>query len=225
MSRYISIFILFFVSTNSAVSAVISSSIFTEPRGATIQSFVDTDRRIGWYELGGLDTFYHGFGPNNDVTAVFNLVAQRSQLELDNIAQLNLEQNGVAFLLPGGSTFFALPGNPRRGWFSAGFPELVEKGGTPFGVELTIQSITKCTTCYAGFAWNAGFKFAGFADTLFGLNGNDYTVQGPTLTAVVVPLPGAVWLFSSGLIGLVGFANRRSNANTRVKLMHLTNLL
>lgn len=36
-----------------------------------------------------------------------------------------------------------------------------------------------------------------------GLNGND-----PVAEASVVPVPAAVWLFSSGLIGLIGFSRR-----------------
>ena len=37
-----------------------------------------------------------------------------------------------------------------------------------------------------------------------GLNGND-----PVLQASVVPVPAAVWLFGSGLIGLIGMARRK----------------
>ena len=37
-------------------------------------------------------------------------------------------------------------------------------------------------------------------------------IGDPVFTAVVVPVPPAVWLFGSGLLGLVGIARRRKTA-------------
>lgn len=47
-----------------------------------------------------------------------------------------------------------------------------------------------------------GHPFEGLRITL-GMNGND-----PVLLPSAVPVPAAVWLFGSGLVGLVGFARR-----------------
>lgn len=41
-----------------------------------------------------------------------------------------------------------------------------------------------------------------------GLTENSVTVSGPT----VIPVPAAVWLFGSGLLGLVGIARRKKTA-------------
>jgi hypothetical protein len=65
---------------------------------------------------------------------------------------------------------------------------------------------------------NGSYKFfgpqAGLIDQLridFG-NRNRFLVDDITLSAAVVPVPAAAWLFGSGLIGLLGFARRRSQA-------------
>jgi len=41
-------------------------------------------------------------------------------------------------------------------------------------------------------------------------NGEDISVDGYTVTASVVPVPAAAWLFGSGLVGLVGIARRKA---------------
>jgi hypothetical protein len=54
-----------------------------------------------------------------------------------------------------------------------------------------------------GIAMNTGGPFAGF-------NANFNATMAPTPDAV--PVPAAVWLFGSGLLGLVGIARRKKNA-------------
>ena len=46
-----------------------------------------------------------------------------------------------------------------------------------------------------------------FHDDDMSLSTGSYLVQ-----TSVVPVPAAVWLFGSGLIGLIGFARRKTNA-------------
>ena len=58
--------------------------------------------------------------------------------------------------------------------------------------------------CYAylcGEVWGMGW-----------LGGYDYTLQAITLSSTVVPVPAALWLLGSGLIGLVGFSRRKARA-------------
>lgn len=43
-------------------------------------------------------------------------------------------------------------------------------------------------------------------------NASPYTGQTIAISASTVPVPSAVWLFGSGLIGLIGVARRKDNA-------------
>ena len=52
----------------------------------------------------------------------------------------------------------------------------------------------------------AAGPFPGQQPTFNGITGDDFPVSGGTS---VVPVPAAVWLFGSGLVGLVGVARRR----------------
>lgn len=57
-----------------------------------------------------------------------------------------------------------------------------------------------------GITDHADYRFTLSSDTL------TFSVEGNTITASPVPLPAAVWLFGSGLAGLVGPARRRMAA-------------
>jgi hypothetical protein len=46
-------------------------------------------------------------------------------------------------------------------------------------------------------------------DTIFGTAGGDFAQYAPS---AVIPVPAAVWLFGSGLLGLVGIARRKKKA-------------
>ena len=48
------------------------------------------------------------------------------------------------------------------------------------------------------------------------LGGGNYSASITNLSASVVPVPAAVWLFGSGLIGLVGFARVKTGAEVQV---------
>lgn len=53
--------------------------------------------------------------------------------------------------------------------------------------------------------WTAGFSYGGL------LGGNGSTVLGTfSLAPSAVPVPAAVWMFGSGLIGLIGIARRKA---------------
>lgn len=57
-----------------------------------------------------------------------------------------------------------------------------------------------------GITDHADYRFTFSSSTL------NFSIDGNTITASPVPVPAAVWLFSSGLAGLVGFARRRRAA-------------
>jgi len=40
----------------------------------------------------------------------------------------------------------------------------------------------------------------------------DLGLDGVSVNPVVVPIPGAVWIFGSGLLGLIGFSKRKKQA-------------
>ncbi len=69
---------------------------------------------------------------------------------------------------------------------------------------------------FFGLAEGAMFDelFAGhlytFDITYFGGTGNDIVLN--VVSSSVVPVPPAVWLFSSGLIGLIGIARRKAHS-------------
>ena len=54
----------------------------------------------------------------------------------------------------------------------------------------------------------AGGPFVGASPGFNGTTGDDFPVSGVS----AVPVPAAVWLFGSGLVGLVGVARRRKQA-------------
>ena len=59
------------------------------------------------------------------------------------------------------------------------------------------------------FTWtttlDAGFLDVGLRNTL----ADTYSIAYDNFTITAVPVPAAVWLFGSGLIGLVGIARRK----------------
>lgn len=57
-----------------------------------------------------------------------------------------------------------------------------------------------------GFDFNSGRQFRWGDDTSL----NAWAVHSGDVGAAVAPIPAAVWLFGSGIVGLIGFARRRS---------------
>ena len=78
--------------------------------------------------------------------------------------------------------------------------------GNPNGVAL----MTCENDCANGDAYSLTYS-ATFPSTPFGLEGVQYSLS---LTGVIssVPVPAAIWLFGSGLLGLVGMARRKKAA-------------
>lgn len=84
------------------------------------------------------------------------------------------------------------------------------------GVELYNQSITVNTTSATWFEFN----FLGIDELIFtssggidaGFSGSGTHFAMDNFTYSTVPVPAAVWLFGSGLLGIVGFSKRKITA-------------
>jgi len=76
-----------------------------------------------------------------------------------------------------------------------------------------LRGIGMVDGAFPGFSANFNTTALGTSD----LVGEDYTLTGGSVTATggsvtAVPVPAAVWLFGSGLLGLVGVARRKKAA-------------
>lgn len=60
----------------------------------------------------------------------------------------------------------------------------------------------------SGYWWSDLSPWGGYTNTPFYLDSVSLNI-----TPSAVPLPGAAWLFGSGLLGLIGFSKRRKAAN------------
>lgn len=179
---------------------------------ANLTSFLSTSSSYVWTIMGG-DT-----GPLNNHNLgnrrYFETIqrdfavnpATTTNATLNNYAGLEGMFNALNGSLPDGSgtstAANGLWGQPSSAsgasapnWFGQGPPN--ENGlGTAANVYLATSS---------GVGGNLGLaRIYGLADITLGLDG--------TLFSAAVPLPAALWLFGSGLIGLAGVARRRAAA-------------
>jgi hypothetical protein len=149
-----------------------------------------------------------------DGTGLFNAINFGLQAG-DVISGTNLKRNGVVIA----DVNSAIPASD--GTLSFGSP--LNQGPAPLAVT-TLNTTTLCTP-YVDCVGNAYSGAGPFIDD--GISGSPM-VDGPfygaivnfdigsgnslTVTSVnssVVPIPAAVWLFGSGLIGLIGLARRK----------------
>lgn len=65
------------------------------------------------------------------------------------------------------------------------------------------------TSCSASSSWTLDYSAVVPIGDASGFGGTPYTVHLSYASTHVVPVPAAVWLFGSGLLGLVGIARRK----------------
>jgi len=77
---------------------------------------------------------------------------------------------------------------------------------TIISISLNSAALTDITNSFGG-----NFALGGWVDSQFRIGGNTTLSNNPQLevTTSVVPIPAAVWLFASGLLGLLGVSRRR----------------
>ncbi len=93
-------------------------------------------------------------------------------------------------------------GPARAGWDGA---KLGPNGSRPAAQKWMLSSADGNGDGIMGIPMAAGGPFAGF-------NANFNANMTPTPDPSAVPVPAAVWLFGSGLLGLVGIARRKKKA-------------
>lgn len=94
------------------------------------------------------------------------------------------------------------------GMYSSGFPQLLFNDGLFNGVNFE-------TDFFADIQFSAGgdsLVFWGYDSTDLDFPGINGEWDAGSFTATVVPVPAAVWLLGSGLLGLVGLARRKARA-------------
>ncbi len=138
-------------------------------------------------------------------------------LGLGDTIELNVVFDDAGLTGMGGETvFFNLPGNTME--FTVGLLTFTEDMDTAGGVGPTlfffdgVLSEIKYDTQFgsSGLFFSFIQFFEGSDDAGNGIGGN-WDMGSYTESPVVIPLPPAVWLFGSGLIGLIGIARRKKS--------------
>lgn len=87
---------------------------------------------------------------------------------------------------------------------------------TPFEASAFSSDNNLLTTLSSGGDFTQLFDFTGFAVNRIEITGTFYAIDDlnfSTASVSAVPVPAAVWLFGSGLFGLIGMGKRKSKTN------------
>ena len=120
-----------------------------------------------------------------------------------NIAAQGDPTTGTQALLTSGSQSAWTPGTP-------GTPQLTQTGSALASVGAGTWTGQIISSANIGAAWTA-FDSTPYTE-LFNITVNGVADSGGTTPPPAVPVPAAVWLFGSGLVGLVGVARRRKRS-------------
>jgi hypothetical protein len=150
-------------------------------------------------------TIGSGSSPSGILIAGLNTVVNNIQTEIADWASLTA--SGTFFDSTGGSTANALTGPAKSGSFA----NSLLNGGT-VGSALSFYNILgNPTTAVGGNGMPAhSVAMTTYAGFWFLTSGGQLTYN--IAAAAPVPLPAAVWLLGSGLLGLIGVGRRRSAA-------------
>ena len=189
---------------NAAAVVVIDFGTGLANAGGTISwdgvNAVGTDIPIGAMVAEGTsaDGTYPVHGPAGINHGVLNFDTVANEITVEGIVGGGLNVGGPTpeLLLSGSFTDFSFQSIPGPGGTTT---EIVTVEGTD------VKSAALLTEL--GVDVNTPFEFFGFS--IESVNGN---VVSTDIINTVVPVPAAVWLFGSGLLGLVGIARRKKAA-------------
>lgn len=153
--------------------------------------------------LVAVDALVRGDDINNNTPVYQNgLTALTSPVTLTSLTQSEGATDGsIHFRRDPAYSVTAAPGNYR--FLMADFRlDAAEAAG---GIN-TNDSFSPPTGFVGGITDHADYRITFRSDTL------NFTLDGNTITVSPVPVPAAVWLFGSGLIGLAGLARRHMTA-------------
>ncbi len=201
--------------TLTSVSAALIGRLETAPDSGTFQAYYDDQLDITWAanaNINGSDDW-------------LNQMAWVEGLEIDGVAGWrlpNMDVNGDGVIVDCAVDQVACQDNEYGHLFNYG-------AGTTFGDGITVAnpgpfsnirfdpdigghywSSTLFTTNPDGGAWYFGFGLGDQSvDPTFPLSIGNYAWAVRSGDVSTVPIPGAVWLFGSGLMGLLSLVRRK----------------
>ena len=195
--------------TGSAQAASISYSLNQTNIGLSEQDYLSVTISDSTTTIGDID-FSVTVNTDNYPGSLSNFGMDNFYFNYDNSLTVNAEN--IADIDP--SSWSVKTDKNAGGDF--GFFEFDLKGSGSTRTELLTFSITGVSgdsiNSYAlGYEGSAGLAY--FAAHVAGFDAGSGITSGKFATfadPVVVPVPAAVWLFGSGLIGLAGFARKRA---------------
>jgi len=197
--------VLFSFITMSANAAFIGR-LETSPGSGVFQAYYDDQLDITWTanaNINGFDTWY-------------NHAAWAASLDIDGVTGWRLASMDV-----NGDDVVVLCTSDQEACKDNEYGHLFNYGaGTVFGSGITHASPSPFNHIQAGSYWSSTDYIDTDSAWDFGLGSGDHHTGSKTFTDYAwavhsgdvgaVPIPPALWLFGSGLLGLIGIARKKS---------------